>query len=138
MDLKFVNLTIMCIFMFAQQLESIMKELPISFTQEQTVHLLEYKSNNFMYPDKIVKATDIHKTLHSNRFKRTSTTLIKNKDPQTPIDPLQIIHPVIKPEYGMLFGHQGHARLTKTIFTHSNQATKSNRFTTQSSFNAIL
>ena len=108
MDLKFVNLTIMCIFMFTQQLESKMKELPISSTQEQTVHILEHKSNIFMYPDKIVKATDTHKTLHSNRFKRTSTTLIKNKDSQTPIDPLQIIHPVIKPEYGMLFEHQGY------------------------------
>ena len=108
MDLKFVNLTIMCIFMFTQQLELKMKELPITFTQEQTVHILEHKSNNFVYPDKIVKATDIHKTLHSNRFKRTSTTLIKNKDPQTPIGPLQIIHPVIKPEYGMLFEHQGY------------------------------
>ena len=97
MDLKFVNLTIMCIFMFTQQLESKMKELPISFTQEQTVHLHDQKGKIFVYLDKIVKATDIHKTLHSDRFKRTSTTLIKNKDPQTPIDPLQIIHPVVKP-----------------------------------------
>ena len=94
--------------MFIQQLESKMKELPISFTQEQTKHLHEHKSNKFVYLDNIVKATDIHKTLHSNKFKRTSTTLIKNKDPQTPIDPLQIIHPVIKPEYGMLFEHQGY------------------------------
>ena len=52
-----------------------------------------------VYLDKIVKAADIHKTLHINRIKRTSTTLIKNKDSQTPIDPLQILHPVIKPEY---------------------------------------
>ena len=62
--------------MFTQQLELKMKELPISFTQEKTVHLLEH---NFVYPDKIVKATNIHKTLHSNRFKRTSTTLIKEQ-----------------------------------------------------------
>ena len=60
-------------------------------------------TTSYIHLDKIVKATDIHKTLHSNRIKRTSTTLIENKDPQTPIDPLQIIHPVIKPEYGMLF-----------------------------------
>ena len=98
----------MCIFMFTKQLELKRKELPISFTQEQTVHLFEHKSNNFVYLDKIVKATDIHKTLHTNRLKRTSTTLIKNKDSQTPIDPLQIIHPVIKPEYEMLFEHQGY------------------------------
>ena len=37
--------------MFNQQLESKMKELPISFTQEQTVHLHEHKNNNFVYPD---------------------------------------------------------------------------------------
>ena len=85
-----------------------MKELPISFTQEQTVHLHEHKNNNFIYLNRIVKATDIHETLHSNRIKRTSTTLINNKDPQTPIDPLQVIHPVIKPECGMLFEHQGY------------------------------
>ena len=72
------------------------------------VHLDEQKDNNFVYPDKIVKSTDIHKTLNTNRIKRTSTTLIRNKDPQTPIDPLQIIHPVIKPKYGMLFKHQGY------------------------------
>ena len=51
MDLKlFVNLTIMCIFMFTQQLELKMKELPISFTQEQRVHLHEHKSNNYCVP----------------------------------------------------------------------------------------
>ena len=87
-----------------------MKEIPISFTQE-IIHLDEQKDNNFVYPDKVVKLTDIQKTLKSNRIKRTSTTLIRNKDPQTSIDPLQIIDPVIQPEYGMLFEHQGYLML---------------------------
>ena len=41
------------------------------------------------------------------RNKRTST-LLQNENLGTPMDPLQIIHPVIKPEYRMLFEHQGY------------------------------
>ena len=42
-----------------------MKKIPIPFTEGQMVLLdLNRKDNNFVYPDKIVKVTDIHKTLN--------------------------------------------------------------------------
>ena len=91
--------------MLIQHLKSKIKDIPASFKWEQTIQLDEQKHNNFVYLDKIIKLTNIQETL--KRVKRTSTILQK-KDPQTPIDPLQIIHPVIKPEYGMLFKHQGY------------------------------
>ena len=91
--------------MLAQQLESKIKDIPVSFNKEQIICLDEQKHNNFVYPDKIIQLIDTQETL--KRIKRSST-LLQNKDPQTPIDLLQIIHPVIKPEYGMLFEHQGY------------------------------
>ena len=104
MDPKLVSLIIFTT-MLIQHLESKIKDIPVSFKREQTIQLDEQKHNNFVHPDKIIKLTNIQETL--KRIKRTSTILQK-KDPQTPIDPLQIIHPIIKPEYGMLFEHQGY------------------------------
>ena len=91
--------------MLVQQLDSKIKDIPVSFKKEQTKHLDEQKHNNFAYLDEIIKLIDTQETL--KRIKRSST-LLQNKDPQTPIDPIQIIHPVIKPEYGMLFEYQGY------------------------------
>ena len=91
--------------MLIQQLESKIKDIPVSFKKEQMIQLDEQKRKKIAYPDKIIKLTDIQETL--KRIKRSSIILQK-KDPWTPIDPLQIIHPVMKPEYGMLFEHQGY------------------------------
>ena len=104
MDPKLVSL-IICTAMLIQQLESKIKDIQILFKRDQTILLEEQKHNNFVHLDKIIKLTNIQETL--KRIKRTSTILQK-KDPQTPIDPLQIIHPCIKPEYEMLFKHQGY------------------------------
>ena len=84
--------------MLIQQLESKIKDTPVSFKKEQTIQLDEQKHNNFVHLDKMIKLTNIQEKL--KRIKRSSLILQK-KDPQTPIDLLQIIHPVIKPEYGV-------------------------------------
>ena len=102
MDLKIANFILILTIMLVQQLESKIKDIQILFKRDQTIFLDEQKHNNFVYLDKIIKLADTQETLQ--KIKRT-LTLLKNKDPQTPIDPLQIIHPVTKLEYGMLFKH---------------------------------
>ena len=69
--------------MLIQQLESKIKDIPVSFKKEQMIQLDEQKHNNFAYPNKIIKLTDIQETL--KRIKRSSMTPQK-KDLQTPID----------------------------------------------------
>ena len=81
------------------------KTYQFSFKKEQTIFLDEQKHNTVTYPDRIIKLIDTQETL--KRIKRTST-LLQSKDPQTPIDLLQIIHLVTKAEYAMLFEHQGY------------------------------
>ena len=49
--------------MLIQQLESKIKYIPVSFNNEQMIQLDEQKHNNFAYPDKIIKLTDIQDTL---------------------------------------------------------------------------
>ena len=97
MNLKIINLVLTYTIILVHPLESKIKDIQISFRKEEAISLRGQKHNNYVYPDKIIKAASSQEIL--KRIKRTST-LLKNKDPQTPIDPLQIIHPVTKPECG--------------------------------------
>ena len=105
MDLKIINLIFIYIFISVHQLESKIKNVKIAFKKEEQIPFRKQKHSDFTYLDKFIKPINSKEILH--RIKRTST-LVKNKNPQTPLDPLQIIHPVVKPEYGMLFEHQGY------------------------------
>ena len=105
MDLKIINLILIYIFISVHQLESKIKNIKILFKKEEKLPFKQQKLSEFIYPDTFIKPMDNKQILH--RIKRTSK-LVKNKDPQTLLDPLQIIHPMVKPEYGMLFKHQGY------------------------------
>ena len=124
MDLKISSVTFVYTFILFQQFESKIQNVKITFKKEKQIAFEHHKDFDFTHPYKFIKINNNKETL--SRTKRTST-LVKNKDPDTPLDSLEIIHPVIRPEYGMLFEHQGYfyARTTQTKLVCSYQATKS-------------
>ena len=95
MDLKLINLILIYNFISVHQLESKIKNVTVTFKKEEKLPFKQQKHFDLIYLDKFIKSMNNKKTL--NRIKRTST-LFENKYPQTLLDPIQIIHPVVKPE----------------------------------------
>ena len=73
------------------------------FFKEDTTLYQQDEQPQVPYPNKFVHPVSEQEEL--KRSKRTST-LLQNENPGTLMDPLQIIHLVTKPEYGILFEHQ--------------------------------
>ena len=94
----------MVLYATTEILNSKLTNIEVSFKEDTVLHL-QNEQKQFTHPNKFVKPVSEEEALKRN--KRCST-LLQNKNPGTPMDPLQIIHPVTKAEYRMLFEHQGY------------------------------
>ena len=79
-------------------IEPILQKLDVTFIKEDQLAIVDEQFQHII-PNKFVKEqkwNEVHKI-----FKRQ--TMIRNSQINKEMNPLNIVHPVSKPEYGMLF-----------------------------------
>ena len=80
-----------------------MQKLDVTFTKNEQSITVDQQLQHTI-PNKFVKETKLDK-IHK-LFKRP--TMIRTSQINKEMKPLNIVHPVSKPEYGMLFEHKGY------------------------------
>ena len=84
-------------------IESILQKLDMTFIKDEQSTTVDQQLQ-YTIPNRFVKETkldQIHKLLKRQM-------MIRNLQINKEMKPLNIVHPVCKPEYGMLFEHQGY------------------------------
>ena len=83
--------------------EPILQKLDVTFIKNKQSTTVDQQLQHTI-PNRFVKETKLDK-IHK-LFKRQ--TMIRNSQINKKMNPLDTVHPVSKPEYGMLFEHQGY------------------------------